>query len=281
MSAAGAIGGGVSAELPKLGAFLRRDVLIAWSYRTSFFSDWAQLGSQVVLFYMVGRLVNPATLPAYGGTRATYMEFVAVGISVSVFVSVAVARISAQIRNEQLAGTLEALLLTPTSLTTIQLGSVAYDLLYVPVRTALFLLLVGFGFGLRFEAGGIAPAAAILLTFLPFAWGLGVLSAAATLTIRRGASAVMLMLTGLTLTSGSYFPIAVLPAPFRAFADFNPLTIVVGEMRRALLVGMPLHELGRTLLELLAASTGAVAIGAGVFALAVARERRQGTLGQY
>lgn len=265
----------------KLSAFLRRDALTAWSYRIAFFSEWVQLGFQAALFYMLGRIVDPSTLPTYGGTRATYMEFAAVGIAVSVFVSIAVARIAAQIRNEQLAGTLEALLLTPARATTIQLGSVAYDLLYVPVRTGIFLLLIAIGFGLRFQAGGIAPAAAILLAFLPFAWGLGVFSAAATLTVRRGSSGVLFMLTLLTLGSGSYFPITVLPAWVQSLANANPLTVVVSGMRRALLAGMPASELLRTLGLLTAVSVGAVAVGAAAFAFALRRERRRGTLGQY
>jgi ABC-2 type transport system permease protein len=268
-------------ELPKLAAFLRRDALTAWSYRVSFFSEWAQLGFQALLFYMLGRVVNPSSLPVYGGTRATYMEFVAVGIALSVFTSVAVARIAAQIRNEQLAGTLEALLLTPTSPVTVQLGSVAYDLLYVPVRTGIFLLIVALGFGLRFHATGIPAAAAVLLVFLPFAWGLGVTSAAATLTVRRGTSAVAVVLTLMTVGSGSYFPVAVLPAWVRPIADENPLTLAVSGVRRALLAGMSPAEVARTVGLLAVWSAGAVAVGAVAFALALRRERRRGTLGQY
>jgi ABC-2 type transport system permease protein len=270
-----------SREWLKLFAFLRRDALTAWSYRIAFFSEWAQLAFQVALFYMLGRIVDPSRLPEYGGTRATYMEFAAVGIAVSVFVSIAVARIAAQIRNEQLAGTLEALLLTPTSATTIQLGSVVYDLLYVPVRTGIFLLVIGLGFGLRFHADGIAPAAAILLVFLPFAWGLGVMSAAATLTVRRGTSAVFAVLTLLTLGSGSYFPLSVLPHWLQSAARANPLALVVSGMRRALLAGMTPAELGRTVAVLAAVSVGAVAVGGAAFSLALRRERRKGTLGQY
>ena len=45
-------------------------------------------------------------------------------------------------RNEQLMGTLEVLLMTPTTPATIQIGSVVYDLVYVPLRTGLFFLAV-------------------------------------------------------------------------------------------------------------------------------------------
>lgn len=268
-------------EVPKLLAFLRRDALTAWSYRVSFFSEWGQLAFQVGLFYMIGKLVDPATLPSYGGTRATYMEFVAVGIAVTVFVTVAVSRVSAQLRQEQLTGTLEALLLTPTTPTAIQLGSVAYDLLYVPLRAGIFLLVISLGFGLRFEPSGVAPAALILIAFIPFVWGLGIMSAATALTVRRGTSAIAYVLTVMMLGSGAYFPIGALPHWLEAIARANPMALAVDGMRHALLAGMSGGELLRTLGLLALASVVGIGLGATAFRLALRRERRRGTLGQY
>jgi ABC-2 type transport system permease protein len=268
-------------ELPKLLAFLRRDAITAWSYRVSFFSDWVALAFQAGLFYLIGRMVDPANLPTYGGTRATYMEFVAIGIAVSVFLGIAVMRVSAQIRQEQLAGTLEALLLTPTKPLTIQLGSVAYDLLYIPVRTAGFLLVVGLAFGLRFEASGILPAALILLAFIPFVWGLGIMSAAATLTVRRGNAGVGWLLTLMTIVSAAYFPLAVLPDWLESAANANPLSLAVGGMREALLGGISSGKLLHTLGLLALASLCCIVLAGVVFRLALSRERRRGSLGQY
>ncbi len=273
--------GGAFEEAAKFAAFVRRDALIAWSYRVAFVSDWGNLAFQAGLFYLIGRMVDPSNLPTYGGSRATYMEFVAVGIAVTAFMSLALDRVSSQLRQEQLTGTLEALLLTPTTATTIQLGSVAYDLLYIPVRTGLFLALVGFGFGLRFHASGIAPAALILVSFIPFVWGLGVLSAAATLTARRGTSAISYLITFMTIGSGAYFPLGVLPGWLEAVARVNPVTLAVGGMRRALLAGIGGGELLRALAPLVLASGCSVALGAAAFRFALRRERRRGTLGHY
>lgn len=268
-------------EAAKFGAFLRRDALIAWSYRIAFFSDWGNLAFQAGLFYLIGRMVDPSTLPTYGGSRATYMEFVAVGIAVTAFMAIALARVSAQLRQEQLTGTLEALLQTPTTAATIQLGSVAYDLIYIPIRTGIFLAVVGLAFGLRFELSGIAPAALILITFIPFVWGLGTLSAAATLTARRGTGAIAYVITLMTIGSGAYYPLGVLPGWLEAIARVNPITVAVGGMRRALLAGLEGGELLRAVGPLLLASACSVVLGVFAFRLALARERRRGTLGQY
>ena len=172
----------------KLGAFFRRDFLIAWSYRMAFVTDAAALMLQAVVFSFMSKLIDPQRLPEFGGHRASYMEFVAVGISLAAFVQLGLGRVAQAIRQEQMIGTLEALLMTPTQPTTIQLGSVVYDLFYIPLRTAAFLVVVAATFGLRFHTAGFIPAVLILLLFIPFVWGLGVLSAAAMLTYRRGGS---------------------------------------------------------------------------------------------
>ena len=104
----------------------------------------------------------------------SYLEFAAVGIAVGVFIQFGLDRVSAAMRGEQLMGTLESVLVTPTAPTTIQLGSVAFDLVYIPLRTAIFLAAVTVAFGLHFSAAGLLPALLVLLAFMPFVWGLGV-----------------------------------------------------------------------------------------------------------
>ena len=56
-------------------------------------------------------------------------------------------------------GTLEALVVTPTTLTTLQLGSVAYDLVYIPIRIALFLAFASVAFDVHIVLSGLGPAA--------------------------------------------------------------------------------------------------------------------------
>jgi ABC-2 type transport system permease protein len=268
-------------ELRKIPAFLRRDALVAWSYRVQFVSDWGYLVLQAFVFYWIGRLVDPKTLPQYGHHRTTYLEFVAVGISVGVFVQLALVRVAAQLRQEQLAGTLEALLLTPTRPTTIQVGSVTYDLLYVPVRTCIFLALIAVGFGLRFHAGGIAPAALILLLFIPFMWGLGILSGASTLTVRRGANAVGPIVALMAIGSGAYFPLDVMPGWLQAVAHVSPMTLAVRGMRQSLLAGISGGQLLHIVWILAVASACSIAVGAAGFRYALIRESRRGSLGHY
>lgn len=278
MSAASPV---VSAELGKLSAFLRRDFLIAWSYRAAFFSDAAALLLQAVSFYFIGLMVNPDVIPSYGGREASYMEFVAVGIALGVFMQLGLGRVAAAIRNEQLTGTLESLLMTPTTTATIQLGSVVYESIYIPVRTAIFFLVVGLTFGLYFDPSGFLPALLVLLVFIPFVWGLGIASAAATLTFKRGGGGIGFGVAVMTLFSGAYFPLELLPGWIAVTAEANPLALAIGAMRNALLGGTGWTGVGPALLVLVPFS--ALSLGGGILAFRVAlrRERRRGSLGLY
>jgi ABC-2 type transport system permease protein len=268
-------------ETAKLPAFARRDFLIAWSYRFAFVSDALALFLQAFLFYFVGLLVDERKLPEFGGSRVSYMEFVVIGIALAAFLQIGLGRVSAALRREQMIGTLESILVTPTSPSTIQLGSVVYDLIYVPLRTGIFLVLVAVGFGLDFNLAGLPPATLVVLFFVPFVWGLGLISAAGTLTFRGGAAGVGFAITLLTLSSGAYFPLDLLPRWLEALALVNPMAIAIEGMREPLLGTVDWAETFQRLLVLAPMSAVSLAAGLVAFRLALGRERRQGTLGLY
>jgi ABC-2 type transport system permease protein len=268
-------------ELGKLTAFLRRDFLIAWSYRVAFLGDAVALLVEAVTFYFVGLLVDPQELPRFGGDETTYIEFVAIGIALGTFVQLGLQRVALAMRNEQLVGTLESLLMTPTAIATVQLGLVMYDLVYVPIRTAIFLAVIALGFGVDFQASGIAPAAVILLLFIPFIWGLGIMSAASMLTFRVAGQLVGYGAVGLTLVSGAYFPLELFPDWATSVAELNPIAIAMEGMRETLLGGAGWSGITTEILVLVPVSVASLVLGMLAFRLAVRRERRHGTLGLY
>jgi ABC-2 type transport system permease protein len=278
---AATIAGNFAAEAKKIPAFLRRDFLVAWSYRLGFFTDVVGLVTQVITFYFLGMLVDPAQLPEYGGTRATYLEFVSIGLAVGMFVLVALSRVATAVRGEQMMGTLESVLVTPTNSSTVQIGSVSFDVLYVPIRTAIFLALIAVTFGLDMSPGGILPAVLVLVALIPFVWGLGVLSAAAIVTFRRGAGIVGIGATLVGLVSGAVFPLALLPGWAQAIGEANPIAIAIDGMREVLLGGEGWSAAVHDALVLAPASIASLAVGLFAFRLALHRERRRGTLGLY
>ena len=99
----------------KLLAFLRKDFLIAISYRFAVVLRFASMLVSLLMLYYIGETFEDAEaisphLQRYGGS---YFSFVLVGIAVSSFVTVGLNSLSREVRSAQVEGTLEALLSTP------------------------------------------------------------------------------------------------------------------------------------------------------------------------
>jgi ABC-2 type transport system permease protein len=271
----------VREDLAKIPAFFRRDLLILWSYRAAFFSDWFNMLLQVLVFYFLSRIVPSDALPEYGGRPTTYIQYVTVAIALTAFMSISLSRVTTAISTEQNQGTLEALLMTPTASPTLQLGWVIYDLMYVPIRTAVFLTLMSVLLGVTLSPAGILPTVVMFLPFIPFVWGIGVISGAIILTFRRGHGLVGLSVVLLTLTSGAYFPIKYFPGWLQRLAEFNPMTRVLNGAREALLGHPDWSVVWSVVPPLLPLAAVTISLGMVAFRLALTRERRRGTLGLY
>jgi ABC-2 type transport system permease protein len=268
-------------ELAKIPAFVERDFASALSYRMAFVTDIVSLASHVLVFYFVGRLIDPSLLPAYNGQTPSYLQWASIGIALGIFMHFALERVASAVRNEQLMGTFEAVLVTPTRISTFQTGSVSFDFLYLPLRTAAFLGGIALVFGLNFDPGGIVPALVLLVAFIPFVWGLGLVCGAAVVTFRRGGNAVGFMSMLIGLLSGIYFPLTLLPSWLETIAKHNPVALAIDGMRTALIGGDGLLDVAPALLVLIPAGVVSVAIGAALFRLALRKEQRLGTLGLY
>ena len=269
------------AEARKVPAFLRRDFLTMLSYRVAFVGDLLAIAVQAVMFGFIAKLVDPSALPVYNGVSTGYFEFVMIGVVIVTVSGLLLQKVSTAIREEQLMGTLEALLVTPTSPTTVQAGSAAFDLFFIPIRMAVLLLVVAVAFGLGFAPSGVVPSLVLLMCFVPFVWGLGLVAAAVIVTFRRGGGVIGFFMSVLGLASGAFFPLALLPAWAQTIAEANPVAIVMEGTREALIGGAGWDGVGTAVVVLLPLSAAALFAGMAAFRAALAREHRRGTLGLY
>jgi ABC-2 type transport system permease protein len=121
----------------------------------------------------------------------------------------------------------------------------------------------------------------VLAAFMPFVWGLGLVSAAAIVTFRRGGGMTAVAGMVLGLSSGAYFPLSVLPGWLADVLAWNPMAIALEAMRSALIGGEGWDVVGPDVLLLTPMSVLTVLAGSFAFQAAVARERRRGSLGMY
>jgi ABC-2 type transport system permease protein len=271
----------VISEAPKLAAFVRRDFRITLSYRIGALSGLLGIIAQVVALSFLGKLVDASRMPVFDGTRATYVEFVVIGLCLNMTVLLLMHELSRALRNEQLTGTLESLFVTPTGIETVQLGSTLFNLLYVPLRLGLFLAVIAIMFGLNLHVDGILPAGVLTLEFLPFLWGIGLIAAGGVLKFRRGAGAIGTGVAIVGIGSGAFFPLSVLPSWLARLDAYNPLAIVLTALRDALIGGAAWQALATPILELLPLTVLSLVAGIFLFRFFLRRERRLGTLGLY
>jgi ABC-2 type transport system permease protein len=268
-------------EARKVPAFMRRDLQIMLSYRGAFVGDVVAIAIQAVMFGFVAKLVDPSKLPTYGGGPIGYFEYVMVGVVITTVSGLLLQKVATAIRQEQMIGTLEALLVSPTSPTTVQIGSIAFDLVFIPIRTGALLLVVSLTLGLNFDAGGILPAFVLLAAFVPFVWGIGLVTAGAILTFRRGVGALGALMGILGLASGAFFPLTLLPGVLQKLAEANPVAIVMEGTRSSLIAGPDWGAVAADVLVLVPISIFALFCGVMAFRAGLAREHRRGTLGLY
>lgn len=258
-------------------ALVRRDALLFVSYRWRLAGQALAVLFTTVLFFYISRLVrvDPFDSPD------AYFAYVVVGLVVLELLTAALATMPAALRSELLTGTFERLAVSPLGP---RLGVLAMTVfpvvlsMFVGVATLLVAVAV-FGLDLRWATAALAlPAVALCaLAFAPFS----VLIACAVLLVKQAGSAATFAVTGLSLASGAFFPVALLPGWIRWVSEVQPLTPAL-ELLRHLLLGSAV-EGGAAQAVLRLAAFAAVLLPPSLLLLdaAVGRCRRLGTLTEY
>ncbi len=265
-------------------ALLKKDFLLEISYRFSFFLQFGGIFFSVVMFYFVSVLIGESptvqnSLSRYGGD---YFSFVLIGIAFSNFLSVGLGSFSTNIRGEQMMGTMEAMLVTPTRLPTIIISSSQWSFAFTSLRVAVYLILGAIFFGVDFSKADVLPAlAALLLTVIAFS-SLGIISASFIMIFKRGDPIAWVISTSSTLVGGVYYPISILPDWLQSFSYLFPITYALDAIRLALLQGEGYSSaVGRDLTALIIFSLVTLPISLLVSRYAVARAKKDGSLAYY
>lgn len=260
-------------------AFLGRDFRINISYRASFALQTLATVFQLTLFYYLSRVVDESEFTGRGLTGG-YFAYAAVGLVVLTIVQVSVGSFALKLREEQTTGTFEALVATPISPSLMVLSSAVYDLIRATVSGLLVMAAAVVLFGLRFDVNpaSIGTALLALVGCLGLFASVGIAVAALEVVFKRMTGLVGMLIAGLGLLAGVYYPVEVLPAPLETVANALPLTWGIDVLRASLLGGeVDAGRLGG-LFASAALLLPAALLG---FTAAVRRARQTGTVGQY
>ncbi len=262
-------------------AFLRRDFKTAASYRLNFVSQGFRILITTFSFFLISKMFDgqpSSSLEPYGGH---YFPFVLIGVALTDFIATATNTFSNEIRTAQMLGTLESLLVTPTSISTILISSFSYKLLSTSFRIIFYFLVGIFVFGLSYPSvNAAALALSFLLTLLPL-FGIGLLSASFILVFKQGNPVGSLIVMTSGLLGGVVYPVSVLPKWLLPFSDILPVTHGLEAIRQVLLNGAGIVEIRRQLVILCLLSLLFVALGSVSIYYGLKIAKKEGSLLHY
>jgi ABC-2 type transport system permease protein len=257
-----------------------RDIRIQLSYLTAFILQLVGIVVAVPFFYFAAQIfegANIGTLERYGGD---YFAFVILGVAFVDYLALSLRVYNESLRESQLMGTLEIVLLSPLRNWEILVYSSLWGYLFTTIRFVTYLL-VGTAFGL--DLGNMNPLSVLVVlmfSIVAFA-SLGMLIASIVVVIKKGDGLTNIVSALSSFLGGVVYPVDVLPGFLQAIAQFLPITHALEAMRLAVLSNANVFELAPYLLRLGVFAVIFVPIALVCFGRAVSLNKEAGTLGQY
>jgi ABC-2 type transport system permease protein len=262
-------------------AFLKRDFSQNISYRLSFIMQIVGIIFSVASFYFLSELFGGAVAPqlaAYGGD---YFSFVLIGLAFMGYTGLSMSNFAGSIREGQMMGTLEIMLLSPTRLSSILLSSSLWGYLLTTVNVVIYLIVGVLVFGVSLSQANFVTALIVLILSIASFSSIGILSAAFVLLIKKGDPVTWLFGSVSSLLAGVYYPVSVLPNWLEPLSRILPLTYALDAMRLAMLKGYSLFQVRFDILVLLGFSLVLTPLAFLVFRKALKQAKREGSLIQY
>ena len=270
----------IASFLRLLSAFFSRDFKTQISYRLAFALTFVGIFFRAFVFFFISRFIgdNAAeSLSDYGGD---YFAYVLIGLAFNLYFDVGLKAFAQALRQAQTTGTLEAMMMTPTPVSGLIIGSAVWDYTFTTLRVFVYLI-IGILLGVDLtNANLLASVVGLLLSIITFA-SIGIITASIIMVVKRGDPVTALISNISALVGGVYYPIETLPNWLQTIAQFIPITHALRVMRLALLQGASWSELASALWSLSLFCIILFPLSLIIFRAAVDLARREGSLGQY
>jgi ABC-2 type transport system permease protein len=261
-------------------AFFKRDLLIFFSYKLSFMMQILGVFFVVPFFFFISKVMGDSTsdmLKNYGGN---YFAFLLIGVAFVDYLGLSLKTFNDSIRDSQLMGTMEIVLLSPTTLPEILISSSLFGYCFTTSRFVLYLLL-GLCYGLDLgKANFISGFLILLLSVIAFA-SIGILIACATMIFKQCGSLNHVVNATALFLGGVIYPIDVLPMWLQKISLIFPFTHSLQAIRLALIDGAGLWDLKWQICILLAFIIVLLPVSLMTFWASVRWTKMAGTLAQY
>ncbi len=262
-------------------AFIKKDFLFESSYKLSFLFNIFGVLISILSYFFIDKLFGHRIVSHLEEFGVNYFSYVLLSMAFFSYVGVGLGSFSSRIRSEQMQGTLEAILLTPTRISTILFSMALWNLLFATLYMHIFITLGIFLFKISFANVNILSTLVILfLTIISFS-SLGILSASFIMVFKRGNPVGWIINSLGGLIGGVYFPITIMPGWLQFLAKFLPITYAIRAVELAVYQGFALSQLTKEIGFLLLFSLFLLPLSFASFKFALKKARQQGSLVQY
>jgi ABC-2 type transport system permease protein len=253
---------------------LKRDFLVASSYRVGFLTGLVGGFANIVIFYYISRLVRLEN----SLSPDEYFAFVTIGVLIFTVVGATLTTPHMALRQELVAGTFERLLLAPGGTIASIVSLLLFPALYALLTVMAMLVFAALVFGLELHWAtvplGVPLALLAILAFAPF----GILLQASVVIGKKAPPGTNYVILVIALISGLYFPVALLPDWVQWTSEVQPFTPAVDLLRWSL-AGQALEDSAWLELAKLAGfAVVMVPIAIVVMAAMLRQSRRRGTI---
>ena len=269
--------------LRRVWAFVVRDWRLELSYRMQFFLRVLSILILVTTFFFVSKIFVGFADPRFTQWRDPLAAWLT-GMAMLNYFMTGFSSLANAIRQEQVQGTLESVLMTPISVPTVIVASSAWDFVQATLFSSLYLVFGWLFFNVHYRGNYLLALAILLLTTVVLSC-LGILSASFAMVFKRGDPFGIFLGTGSALFSGVFFPTQLIRdyagATVANISRVLPPTYGLDGIRRVLIEGQGFAQVRQPLISLLVFLAILLPLSLWVFSRAVRRAKREGSLIQY
>ena len=269
--------------LRRIKAFIIRDFQLAVSYRFEFFIKILWILGVTTTFYFISRLGLGFIDSKYANWQNVLPAWLT-GLAMLNYFLTGFSSLANAIRQEQMQGTLESVLLTPINVPTVVISSSAWAYVEATFYSFLYLFFGWFFFNVQYQGSYLLAAIFMILTTLCLAC-VGILSASFAMVFKKGDPFAVLLGAGTALFSGVFYPREMLEEELgrtgSVISAINPSTHGLQGIRDILISGKTFVEVQPQLFILLAFLAVLLPFSLWVFSNAIKRAKREGSLIQY
>jgi len=232
------------------------------------------------MFYFLSRLVDPAASRTLVSRFHTdYFSFVLIGVAGAGILHTGLTGFAASLRMGMTEGSLEMTFSCPIRPMWILLFPCIWAFFFEALKIVVVIASGTLFFGADLGRANLSSGLTVIIVTVMSYSVLGIISASIIMVLKRGDPINAALSVASTLIAGAFFPIDLLPSWLAGVAKVLPMTYAYEAMRKTLLLGAGVSDVRFELMILGGFSVLGLPLAIGIANMAIAKSKRDGTLG--